>query len=108
MVRALNEQHGQGYCFGGVVLSASHNPGGPDEDFGIKFNGSNGGPAPESVTGKIFDNTLKIKEYYMLDGYGFVDTSVKAEYKLPPLEGSSYEHTVTVVDNVEGYLAMMK
>lgn len=61
MIRALNEKNGQGYCFGGIVLSASHNPGGPDEDFGIKFNGSNGGPAPESVTGKIFENSKIIK-----------------------------------------------
>jgi len=39
MIRKLNEVNGAGYCFGGIVLSASHNPGGPDEDFGIKFNG---------------------------------------------------------------------
>ena len=108
MIRELNRQHGDGYCFGGIVLSASHNPGGPDEDFGIKFNGSNGGPAPESVTGRIFENTLKISQYLMLDGYGFLDTDVTADYKLPPLEGSPYEHSVQVVDNVEGYLTMMK
>jgi phosphoglucomutase len=55
MIRRLNEDNDPDYCFGGVVLSASHNPGGPDEDFGIKFNGKNGGPALESVTDEIFE-----------------------------------------------------
>lgn len=54
MIRKLNEVNGAGYCFGGIVLSASHNPGGPEEDFGIKFNGQNGGPSLESVTEEIF------------------------------------------------------
>ena len=103
MIRELNRQHGDG-----IILSASHNPGGPDEDFGIKFKGSNGGPALESVTGRIFENTLKISQYLMLDGYAFLDTDVTADYKLLPLEESPYEHSVEVVDNVEGYLTMMK
>lgn len=57
MIRRLNEDHGPDFCFGGIVLSASHNPGGPNEDFGIKFNGKNGGPAAESVTEEIFAQT---------------------------------------------------
>ncbi|MFN8667988.1 MAG: alpha-D-glucose phosphate-specific phosphoglucomutase [Gemmatimonadaceae bacterium] len=48
---------------GGVILSASHNPGGPDGDFGIKFNMANGGPAPEKVTGAIAARTLALTEY---------------------------------------------
>jgi phosphoglucomutase len=50
---------------GGIILSASHNPGGPDEDFGIKFNTPNGGPAPESVTEAIFKRTTEIAEYHI-------------------------------------------
>ncbi|BCK87342.1 phosphoglucomutase [Sideroxyarcus emersonii] len=53
--------------FGGIILSASHNPGGPDGDFGIKFNGCNGGPATESVTEAIFAKSKAISSYRMLD-----------------------------------------
>jgi phosphoglucomutase len=52
---------------GGIILSASHNPGGPDEDFGIKFNTPNGGPAPEKVTEAIYAATLNISRYLTLD-----------------------------------------
>lgn len=48
---------------GGILLTASHNPGGPDADFGIKFNTSNGGPAPDAVTNKIYQLTTGIQEY---------------------------------------------
>ncbi|RUQ33099.1 MAG: alpha-D-glucose phosphate-specific phosphoglucomutase [Candidatus Competibacteraceae bacterium] len=51
---------------GGIILSASHNPGGPDEDFGIKFNTPNGGPAPEKVTEAIYMATLHIQRYHSL------------------------------------------
>jgi len=53
---------------GGIILSASHNPGGPDEDFGIKYNIGNGGPAPEKVTDAIFASSLEICEYHILEG----------------------------------------
>ncbi|HAS52415.1 MAG TPA: alpha-D-glucose phosphate-specific phosphoglucomutase [Gammaproteobacteria bacterium] len=52
---------------GGIILSASHNPGGPDEDFGIKFNTPNGGPAPEKVTEAIYTATRHINRYHTLD-----------------------------------------
>ncbi|CAN5360093.1 alpha-D-glucose phosphate-specific phosphoglucomutase [soil metagenome] len=53
-------------AFGGLILSASHNPGGPDEDFGIKYNVSNGGPAPENVTEAIYARTQSIDSYKTL------------------------------------------
>ena len=51
-------------AFGGIVLSASHNPGGPSEDFGIKYNAANGGPAPEKITDEIYQQSQKIQEYF--------------------------------------------
>jgi phosphoglucomutase len=50
-------------AFGGIILSASHNPGGPEGDFGIKFNASNGGPAPEKLTDQIFARSKTISSY---------------------------------------------
>jgi len=52
---------------GGLVLSASHNPGGPDEDFGVKYNIGNGGPAPENITDAIFKRTREIREYRIME-----------------------------------------
>ena len=85
---------------GGIVLSASHNPGGPGKDFGIKFNNASGSPAPESVTQAIYDNTKSINEYRLAD--------------LPELEltaGKEYHFnntTIRVVDSVEDYSALMQ
>lgn len=53
--------------FGGLILSASHNEGGPDGDFGIKFNAANGGPAPEKITDAIYERTLSIDRYLTVD-----------------------------------------
>lgn len=54
-------------AFGGLVLSASHNPGGPDGDFGIKYNVSNGGPAPEKITDALYARTKMIDRYLTVD-----------------------------------------
>eukprot|EP00435_Cladocopium_sp_Y103_P063731 s832_g25.t1 len=66
--------------FGAFILSASHNPGGLEEDFGIKFNCENGGPAPEKVTEKIFENTTKISEYKICKGFPTIDLTTKGTY----------------------------
>ncbi|WVN90811.1 uncharacterized protein L203_106054 [Cryptococcus depauperatus CBS 7841] len=83
LIRSLNAD-------GGILLTASHNPGGPDNDFGIKFNTANGGPAPEEVTNAIYKITETISEYKSMD--------------LPdhgPLE-------VIVIDPVDKYVDLLK
>ena len=104
VIRKLNADNGDGYCFGGIVLSASHNPGGPDDDFGIKFNGANGGPSVESVTEEIFAQSKKITEYTLLEGYQNIDISVLGDTKL----NATVEHTVTVLSNSQIWVDLMR
>ncbi len=85
---------------GGLILSASHNPGGIDEDFGVKYNTSNGGPAPADVTDRIFAATQDIAEYQILQTED-VDLSSPGEHSLG-------EMVVEVVDPVADYLALME
>ena len=85
---------------GGIVLSASHNPGGPGKDFGIKFNNASGSPAPESVTQAIYENTLSIHEYYCAE-LPVVELTAGKEYQFA-------ETTVEVVDSVEDYAHLMQ
>jgi phosphoglucomutase len=85
---------------GGILLTASHNPGGPDNDFGIKYNVNNGGPAPESVTDKIFERTKSITAYKVLDA-GELDLSKIGKYTYGPME-------VEIIDSVKDYLALLK
>jgi len=87
-------------AFGGLILSASHNPGGPDEDFGIKYNVSNGGPAPEKVTEAIHARTLTIDHYRILEA-GEVDIDTLGTSLLG-------EMAVEVVDPVAGYADLME
>ena len=67
---------------GGLILSASHNPGGPNGDFGIKFNGPNGGPAVESMTNAIFEETKVLQRYRTLQGADETDLDTLGETSL--------------------------
>jgi phosphoglucomutase len=87
-------------ALGGLVLSASHNPGGPDEDFGIKYNVQNGGPAPEEVTERIFRETLKIPRYFTVDSFD-VDIDREGSLKIGGTE-------VIVFDPLADYTALME
>ncbi len=87
-------------AFGGIILSASHNPGGPDGDFGIKYNISNGGPAPEKVTEAIYARSKVIDQYKILDAAD-IDLDKLGEFKLGSL-------TVQVIDSVADYAELME
>ncbi len=85
---------------GGIILSASHNPAGPDEDFGIKYNTPNGGPAPEKITESIFAKSKTIQQYQLQD--------------LPEIDLSTIgvtrceAFTVEVIDPVQDYADLME
>ena len=85
---------------GGIVMSASHNPGGPDEDFGIKFNMPNGGPAPEDVTGRIFQATQEVTSYATIEADD-VDLSALGTTTLGDME-------IEIVDPVTDYAELME
>ncbi|KAJ0988636.1 hypothetical protein J5N97_006992 [Dioscorea zingiberensis] len=89
---------------GAFILTASHNPGGPHEDFGIKYNMENGGPAPEGITDKIFENTKTIKEYLIAD-LPDVDISIIGVTNFTGPEGP---FDVDVFDSTSDYVKLMK
>ena len=86
-------------AYGGIILSASHNPAGPTEDFGIKYNVSNGGPAPENITDAIFANTTTITSYQTLDDADIALDTIGSQ--------SLAEMTVEIVDPVDDYADLM-
>ncbi len=87
-------------AIGGLILSASHNPGGPDEDFGIKYNIGNGGPAPEKVTDAIYARTMTIDRWLTVEA---VDIDLDA-----PGTVSAGGMAVEVIDPVSDYAALME
>lgn len=87
-------------AFGGLILSASHNPGGEDGDFGIKYNGCNGGPAPENITDAIFARTKTIRQFRILD-----DVTIDLESDGQFLVG---DLIVEIVDPVTEYAELLE
>ncbi len=86
--------------FGGIILSASHNPGGPDDDFGIKYNTANGGPAPEKITEAIYSQSREITQYLTLEAADIdLDTIGKLQIG---------EMSVEIIDPVSDYADMME
>ncbi|MFZ1414535.1 MAG: alpha-D-glucose phosphate-specific phosphoglucomutase [Defluviicoccus sp.] len=96
-VSCVIRKHG---AYGGIVLSASHNPGGPHEDFGIKYNIGNGGPAPEKVTEAMFTRSRAISAYHIAD-VADVDLDTPGKWSLDGM-------TVEVIDPVADYAELME
>ncbi|MDX8127082.1 alpha-D-glucose phosphate-specific phosphoglucomutase [Methylomonas sp. OY6] len=86
-------------AFGGIVLSASHNPGGPEEDFGIKYNVGNGGPAPEKFTDKLYENTKTITGYKKAR-FGDIDLDLIGEVEKGGVK-------IRIIDSVADYAELM-
>lgn len=87
-------------AFGGIILSASHNPGGPTEDFGIKYNIGNGGPAPERITDAIFERSKVIESYRIVDA---------ADFDLDQIGSVEVDGMVVeIIDPVADYAALME
>ncbi len=87
-------------AYGGIVLSASHNPAGPTEDFGIKYNIANGGPAPEGITQAIYEHSLKIQQYHIRQDKD-IDLSTPGSSQLGDMQ-------VDVIDSVADYQELME
>mmetsp|Transcript_18603 Transcript_18603/g.54511 ORF Transcript_18603/g.54511 Transcript_18603/m.54511 type:complete len:645 (-) Transcript_18603:3269-5203(-) len=101
-VSAVIRSRGKGFePFGGFILSASHNPGGIDEDFGIKFNMANGGPAPEKVTNYIHKRTTEISSYKICPAFPYVSLDKPATVTVGAM-------TVEVFDCTEDHVAVLK
>ncbi|OWR54320.1 phosphoglucomutase [Danaus plexippus plexippus] len=89
---------------GGIILTASHNPGGVDNDFGIKFNTSNGGPAPDGVTNEIYRHSTIIKSYKIVPNIKCDITTIGiTRFKI-----EDKDFVVEVIDSVKDYLDYMK
>jgi len=86
--------------FGGIILSASHNPGGPDGDFGIKYNIANGGPAPEKVTEAIFAASQRVSQYRIAEAPD-VELGILGDSRIGSM-------TVSVIDPVADYAGLME
>ena len=100
-VSAIIRYREGGVAAGGIVLTASHNPGGPDEDFGIKFNNAEGSPAPEEATDRVYEATTTIREVRMVEGTADVDLSVKGTTLIGDMK-------VEVIDSTEDYVKLLE
>ncbi|XP_077375757.1 phosphoglucomutase-1-like [Festucalex cinctus] len=93
-------------AIGGIILTASHNPAGPDGDFGIKFNTANGGPANDAVTNKIYQISRTIEEFAICPGLRLDLTTLGKQTF--DLENKFKPFTVEIVDAVESYANLMR
>lgn len=100
IIRTYQDKNGKKVT-GGIILTASHNPGGPENDIGIKYNLSNGGPAPEHVTNAIWEVSKKLTSYKIVKNFPNIDLTTKGEKSYGDL-------VIDVVDTTQAYVDFLK
>ena len=90
----------QRQAIGGIILSASHNPGGPDGDFGVKVNGANGGPTPASFTDAVFTCTTTLEQYSIVEAAA-ISLEAPGQHSIGAMQ-------VEVIDGVDDFVALMQ
>jgi len=103
----IREREG-GIAYGGILLTASHNPGGVDGDFGIKYNVQNGGPALESLTDAVHERSKEVTEYKLCADLPDIDLSHEGRYVFRDAEGATPYFEVEVIDPTEDYAKLMQ
>jgi phosphoglucomutase len=108
-VSAVIRERGPGWqkAFGAFILTASHNPGGPNEDFGIKYNCEHGQPAPESLTDEIYAGTCTIKSYKICKDFPTIDLAVAGHTCVTADDGST-EVNIEVIDSTETHVNLLR
>ena len=101
----IREREG-GVAYGGIILTASHNPGGIDEDFGVKFNTSNGGPAQDHLTKLIYDKTKVISNYKSVSSLPEIDITTIGINNFSLANGNTF--TVEVISCTEDYVKLLQ
>lgn len=100
IIRMYKDDNGKKVT-GGIILTASHNPGGPENDLGIKYNLSNGGPAPESVTNAIWEVSKKLTSYKIVRDFPKIDLETIGERKYGPL-------SIDIIDTTTAYVELLR
>lgn len=112
LIRYYNseEESKEPACVGGILLTASHNPGGEHGDFGIKFNEANGGPAQERFTEAVFEASKAIQSFLTVPALVVDDltTVASTKYTVKQLDGSTADIEVEVIDRVKEYVNYME
>lgn len=108
-VSAIIRERGPAWqrAFGSFILTASHNPGGPEEDFGIKYNTQNGGPAPEHLMEATYANTVAIKSYKICADFPDVDIATAGPTAVASADGST-SVVVEVIPSSNEHVALLK
>jgi len=108
-VSCIIRERGPAYqkAFGSFILTASHNPGGPDEDFGIKYNCENGGPAQEFLTDAIFENTRAIAEYKTCPKFPVIDLAAVGNTRVLSKDGGM-EVNVEVISSTDAHVDLLR